>query len=220
PATSNQRKLGFTLSELLVSLGVLGLIAGLTVPSIVNSVDRSKNRSILKESVQIISAITQAGVLNGDFASITDWNLTTSTNPKGIVGYITSKLNYSKQCLTTDITSEGCKRGWAGQPANSSNNANNARWILPNGSKIQAHGAGGQNQWPYDGFIMGWTITTKPYANDMTVSGTNPDTFILVCNISDTTQVHARWPSVKAGMCGGHDNELYRDALNVGLGLT
>ena len=31
-------KLGFTLSELLVSLAVLGLIAGLTVPSIVVAV--------------------------------------------------------------------------------------------------------------------------------------------------------------------------------------
>ena len=41
-ATSH--KLGFTLSELLVSLGVLGLIAGLTVPSIVVGVERSKNR--------------------------------------------------------------------------------------------------------------------------------------------------------------------------------
>ena len=37
-------KLGFTLSELLVSLAVLGLIAGLTVPSIVVAVDRSKTR--------------------------------------------------------------------------------------------------------------------------------------------------------------------------------
>ena len=90
---------------------MLGLIAGLTVPSIVVSVDKSNNKAKIKEAFQTLTAITQEGVLNGDFASITDWNLTTSTNPKGIVGYITSKLNYSKQCLTTDTTSEGCKRG-------------------------------------------------------------------------------------------------------------
>ena len=38
-------KLGFTLSELLGSLAVLGLIAGLTVPSIVASVENSKRRA-------------------------------------------------------------------------------------------------------------------------------------------------------------------------------
>jgi prepilin-type N-terminal cleavage/methylation domain-containing protein len=212
-------KLGFTLSELLVSLAVLGLIAGLTVPSIVVAVDRSKTRSMLKESVQIISAITQAGMLNGDFANVADWNLGTSTNPNGIVGYISSKLNYTKQCLTTDITSDGCKRGWAGFPPNGSQNAHNARWILPNGAKIQA---GATDQW--NGIIgagfMAWTITTKPYANDMTTGGTNPDTFILNCNTNDTTRVNNNGLSFKAGQCGGADNGFYTNQLNIGLGLT
>ena len=63
-ATSH--KLGFTLSELLVSFAVLGLIAGLTVPSIVTSVDRSKNKALFKETFQLISEITYNGVINGD----------------------------------------------------------------------------------------------------------------------------------------------------------
>ena len=47
-------RLGFTLSELLVSLAVLGLIAGLTVPSIVASVEKSKKRTQFKETFQVI----------------------------------------------------------------------------------------------------------------------------------------------------------------------
>jgi prepilin-type N-terminal cleavage/methylation domain-containing protein len=42
-------RLGFTLSELLVSLAVLGLIAGLTVPSIVASVEKSKKEPSSKK---------------------------------------------------------------------------------------------------------------------------------------------------------------------------
>jgi prepilin-type N-terminal cleavage/methylation domain-containing protein len=39
---SHLTKQGFTLSELLVSLSVLGLVAALTLPSIFNSVAKSK----------------------------------------------------------------------------------------------------------------------------------------------------------------------------------
>jgi prepilin-type N-terminal cleavage/methylation domain-containing protein len=54
---SPKPKLGFTLSELLVSLAVLGLIAGLTVPSIVFSVEKSRKKALLKETVQLLNDI-------------------------------------------------------------------------------------------------------------------------------------------------------------------
>ena len=199
----------------MVSLAVLGLIAGLTVPSIVTSVDRSKNRSLLKEAFQTVSAITQAGVLNGDFAGITDWNTTTSTNPQGIVAYISSKLSYSKQCLTTDITSEGCKRGFPGQPANSAFNTHNTRWILPNGTKLQAF-----NTSSWASTIMMWTVTSKAFANDMVQTGTNPDTILLTCNTSDAIMVLSTGGTLKSGMCGAYDNSTWLTTFNTVMGYS
>ena len=157
---------------MLVSLAVLGLIAGLTVPSVVASVEKQKTRAVFKEAYQIVTSITQAGQISGDFAGITDWDMVNSSNPQGIVGYVTSKLNYSKQCLATDTTSEGCRRGYTGTAANSSHNIHNARWILPSGAKIQAYNTA--DPWRIDNML--WTITAKAYANDMTALGNNIDT--------------------------------------------
>jgi prepilin-type N-terminal cleavage/methylation domain-containing protein len=68
-------RLGFTLSELLVSLAVLGLIAGLTVPSIIAAVDKSRTTAQFKEAQQIIQEIMSAGYQNGDFQNITSFDI-------------------------------------------------------------------------------------------------------------------------------------------------
>ncbi len=168
----------------------------------------------MKEAFQTLTAITQAGVLNGDFASITDWNLTTSTNPKGIVGYITSKLNYSKQCLTTDITSEGCKRGWAAGLPSSSRNQHNARWILPNGVKLQAYQPG-----YFMATSMQWTVTTKAYAADMQFHTNNPDSFMVVCNVGEQPY-DSYGVIIKSGMCDGWESTYWKPQLDNAMGNT
>ena len=81
---------------MLVSLAVLGLIAGLTVPSIVTSVQKAKNKAMQKETIQMISEVISAGVMNGDFANISNWDLLSPTSP--IPQYFTSKLN-ATQCI-------------------------------------------------------------------------------------------------------------------------
>jgi type II secretory pathway pseudopilin PulG len=200
----------------LVSLGVLGLIAGLTIPSIVVSVDRSKNRSLIREAFQTLSAITQEGVLNGDFANITDWDLVNSTDPKGIVGYITSKLNIAKQCLTTDIASEGCKQGWDTQPPTSGYNQHNARWILPNGVKLQAHYLTGY----FNATYMIWTVTTKPYATNMQLHTNNPDSFLIVCNVGEQVYDTGHGVTIKSGMCDGWEDTYWKPQLDKAMGNT
>jgi prepilin-type N-terminal cleavage/methylation domain-containing protein len=208
--TSHQQ--GFTLSELLIGFVVLGLIAGLSIPSILVSVENTSTRSVIKEHFQTIADMTRTGVLSGDFSSMADWNLTTSTNPKGIVSYVSSKLSYTKQCFANDITSEGCKRGAPTQAANDVSNAHNARWVFANRSKLQARNASAWN-----GTYMTWTINTKAYANDMIDTGANLDTVIITCNVSDTTQVQNS-VTLKSGSCGALDTTNYGPKLNTVLG--
>jgi hypothetical protein len=193
---------------------VLGLIAGLTVPSIVVSVDRGNNKAKIKEAFQTLTAITQEGVLNGDFANITNWDIVNSTDPKGIVGYITSKINYSKQCLTTDITSEGCKRGWGAQPPSSSYNQHNARWILPNGVKLQAFRPG-----YFNATYMLWTVTTKAYAADMQFDTNNPDSTVVVCNVGEQPY-DSYGVIIKSGMCDGFESTYWKPQLDNAMGNT
>ncbi len=202
---------------MLVSLAVLGLIAGLTVPGIVVSVDKSKNRAILKETVQLLSQITQAGVLNGDFQSVTNWDIT-SSGTGSIVDYLSSKLNFTKQCLKTDTSSAGCVRAYPGVTPAHATNTHNARWILPSGAKVQVQ----QPIYVTPSYIL-WTITSKAYANDMVHTGSNPDMIHLVCNLTEQPMQSPGEPVkpliIKAGMCGKWDVDFWGPLFDKALGL-
>jgi prepilin-type N-terminal cleavage/methylation domain-containing protein len=56
----------FTLSELLISLSVLGLISALTLPSIFNSVNDAKKKAVFKESINAVSAAINQVAMNGE----------------------------------------------------------------------------------------------------------------------------------------------------------
>jgi prepilin-type N-terminal cleavage/methylation domain-containing protein len=191
---------GFTLSELLVSLVVLGLIAGLTVPSIVTSVDKAKQKAVVKEAVQTISQIVNAGVLNGDFAGITDWTINSSTDP--LVSYFSSKLGgISKNCLQGDTAGLCNTYMWTYNPTHFLNN-HSGRWVLMNGIVLSLAGDDGSLV-NLDSRHIIFTINSKPNTN----SGYGKQ-MALVCNISDTSFIASSlgWPSapsntVKPGQC-------------------
>ena len=82
---------------MLVSLGVLGLIAGLTIPSVINSVEIGKKKAIFKEDIQILSQVFTDMVQSGY-----DQNIS-------IVANLAPKLNYTKMC-DTDIVAQGCMK--------------------------------------------------------------------------------------------------------------
>ncbi|MFM7390680.1 MAG: type II secretion system protein, partial [Vampirovibrionales bacterium] len=61
-----QTRRGFTLSELLISLAVLGLISALTLPSIFNSVSQSQHKAKMKETIQVLQDVMYTGYMNGE----------------------------------------------------------------------------------------------------------------------------------------------------------
>ena len=191
-STSNKPRLafkwGFTLAELLVSLGVLGLIAGLTIPSIVTNVEKGKRQALIKEGFQAISSIVQAGYMNGDFDDITSWDIVNQKGTGSIVDYFNQKLNATYRCNTND-TSKGCgkymsalllpngTRPWSSPvPWN-----HNAVWIMPSRAMYWIHGTS-----RVDRNRIEWDITSDAYAADLFIGGKNPSTVILYCNLSDT----------------------------------
>jgi prepilin-type N-terminal cleavage/methylation domain-containing protein len=187
---------GFTLSELLVSLGVLGLIAGLTVPSIIVGVERSKNRNLQKESVQVISQIIQEGFLSGDFANISNWDGLDSASP--IVQYFTNKLN-ARQCPRVEKTYP-CDHNSNNLGVNAPHNDHSGRWVLSNGTKLQFIDPPAY----VNATMLLFTIDSKPegISKFAVVDG---DQLHVVCNISeDPTNVNnvLFGRPTKAGMCG------------------
>ena len=57
PAIAPLRLRAFTLSELLISLSVMGLISALTLPTVFNSVDEAKKKSVFKETFNAIQQL-------------------------------------------------------------------------------------------------------------------------------------------------------------------
>ena len=90
---NNNRKCAFTLAEVLITLGIIGIVSAMTIPTLIKEYDKKQTVAKLKQTYSILSqAITRAQVDNGD---IVTWSL------KNINGQEVSK-NYAK-IITTDF---------------------------------------------------------------------------------------------------------------------
>ena len=210
PQTTNHKprltfKIGFTLSELLVSLAVLGLIAGLTVPSIVTSVEKSKRQSLLKEGFQVISSIVQEGYMNGDFDNITSWDIVNQKGAGSIVDYFDKKLNATYRCNTSDTT-KGCGRNTntliiqGVRFASGTQWNHNGVWIMPSGAMYWFNLSSQVSRQA----IM-WDVASNAYSTDFYLGDNNPSTIHCWCNLSDTpnnTFSAYGLSNVKPGTCG------------------
>ena len=66
-------KFGFTLAEVLITLGIIGVVAALTIPTLIANYTKKQTVSKLKQSYSILAqAITSAQVDNGD---LSNWGL-------------------------------------------------------------------------------------------------------------------------------------------------
>ena len=114
PRTKNQeprtkRKLGFTLSELLVSLAVLGLIAGLTVPNVVASVQKTKTKAMGKSLIQATADFFRTAYLNGEIQTTAkEWVYLDNASSKNnsIVQLAMQRMNPVRVCDINSTTVE------------------------------------------------------------------------------------------------------------------
>ena len=171
----------------------MGLIAGLTVPSVVNSIEISRQKAVLKEDIQAISQIIQEGYLDGTFASITNWSVLNTTDP--IVQYFTSKLGgVVKQCARGTVTGS-CNTYHGLLGPTSGLNDHSGRWVLSNGTTIALVGE------HVNGGYINFLLNAKPEFNN----GIGKQMGI-VCNIADVPWLYpfavTSMPILKSGQCG------------------
>jgi prepilin-type N-terminal cleavage/methylation domain-containing protein len=103
-STAQHKHKAFTLSELLVSLSVLGLIAALTLPSIFNSISTARTKAVGKEAIQVITTLVTEGLMNGDIAE---------GDGLGMRNYIFDHINAAKVCRN-GVQADGCFTGTGG----------------------------------------------------------------------------------------------------------
>jgi prepilin-type N-terminal cleavage/methylation domain-containing protein len=103
----------FTLSELLITVAVLGFIATMAIPKIIQSIETNQKKAIFKEAISTITAVQQKGMLDGQMT------------PTNLFNYFKQSMNYVKACQNNLVT-EGCTVSVTGRYA----------FILNNGAMI------------------------------------------------------------------------------------
>jgi prepilin-type N-terminal cleavage/methylation domain-containing protein len=93
---------GFTLSELLISVAVIGVIAAFSIPPVVNAIELNKRKALLKETYASLSQIIYQGAQSGEMAQYNSW----WSNPP--ILYVASKMNNVAKVCTGDILAQGC----------------------------------------------------------------------------------------------------------------
>lgn len=87
-------KSGFTLAEVLITLGIIGVVAAMVIPTLMNSTQSKETITSLKKVYSTLSnAYTLAQQENG---SPDNWDLT--NHPENLVGYMAPYLNITKNC--------------------------------------------------------------------------------------------------------------------------
>ena len=68
----NFKRVGFTLAEVLITLGIIGVVAAMTIPNLMANVNGHKFRSQFKKSLSTVNQAVRLNIANYDynFASV------------------------------------------------------------------------------------------------------------------------------------------------------
>ena len=106
-----RRVLGFTLAEILITLGIIGVVAALTLPTLIQNYEKKVTVNKLKETYSILSqAVRMSEAQNGELKDWdipnADWNASAYTQGEILAKkYITPYLKVMKTCKYRE---EGC----------------------------------------------------------------------------------------------------------------
>ncbi len=96
---TTSRKFGFTLAEILVTLGVIGIVAAMTIPTLINNYQEKVTVTKVKKMYSTLSqAVKLASV---DYGNPIEWDLPLDTKggSQKLYGYLKPYLKVSKECV-------------------------------------------------------------------------------------------------------------------------
>ncbi|MCI1272989.1 MAG: type II secretion system GspH family protein [Clostridiaceae bacterium] len=106
------KRFGFTLAEVLITLGIIGVVAAMTMPTLMNATNGAQYKAAYKKA---LSALSQAVVLN---VALDEYNLadttdtTTTADATSIYTMLNKRMNVVKtSTTTTGYTINGVNQG-------------------------------------------------------------------------------------------------------------
>ena len=85
----SNKRVGFTLAEVLITLGIIGVVAAMTMPTLMNSTQGAQYKTAYKKA---LSAISQAVTLN---VALDEWNFADATgaSPYTVTELLRNRMN-------------------------------------------------------------------------------------------------------------------------------
>lgn len=122
--TQKYKKLfGFTLAEVLITLGIIGVVAALTIPIIINKISKVERNTHVKKMYSIINNALNFIKSNNNGTLIGLFPDSTTT-----INLLAQQLNYNKLC--PNMIADGCKSSGV------YNYLKNGSWDYSNSSAI------------------------------------------------------------------------------------
>ena len=156
----------FTLSELAVSMGIIGVISLLTVPGVITFVEEAKAKATLESTLGMVKEVVNNISQNGEYE-------VAGATANAFATVLANKFKTQKKCLTNALT-EGCVTAVM-QGASSHAEPG---LVLENGAVIWALDSSVDNA-----VYVDWNGPAVPNA-----TGTNGDTLYLRLNPTSTDQ--------------------------------
>lgn len=129
----------FTLAEVMITLGIIGIVAEMTIPTLVRNFEEQKTATLLKETYSLLSQAFTLAVQNEgtpDTWALTGWEDNSTVGSKNIMDKLIPHIKIIKNCGTD----EGCFAS-SYKLLNGSNMAlasYNSKVVLANGVALQA----------------------------------------------------------------------------------
>lgn len=94
----SQIKQAFTLAEVLITLGIIGVVASITIPALMNNIQDRELKTAWKKQYSIFSQATQT--LFADNGEMSFKSITSDYNHNTLRDYYLSNIKYLKKCNT------------------------------------------------------------------------------------------------------------------------
>jgi len=102
----NSENYAFTLAEVLITLGIIGIVAALTIPSLINSIQDSQYKTAYKKAYSEASQAVNSCLADNSFVARTGW--TDAVNNAINWDAFRAKFNVTKYCDGTTVTIGSC----------------------------------------------------------------------------------------------------------------
>ena len=87
------KRFGFTLAEVLITLGIIGVVAAMTMPTLLNSTQGAQYRTAFKKGLSVLSQAVVLNVALDDYDTSQATETGTGTDSKSLYAMFTNRMN-------------------------------------------------------------------------------------------------------------------------------